>query len=83
MLTSYCGKPKYDILLLEDIMGFVKEGGYVVATTTGSLVRTADISEQTLEKIAEILKIPKAERDQIISSTRSIYVYRGGRKPTG
>jgi len=58
-------------------MGFVPDGGYVVTTTDRTLVRKVVVDEQTLDKIAELLGIPKAERDRLISDTRSIYIYRG------
>ena len=58
-------------------MGLKPDGGYVVTTTNRSLVRDVVVDEQTLDKIAELLGIPKAERDQLIPDTRSIYIYRG------
>ena len=63
--------------LSEDRTGLKPDGGYVVTTTNRSLVRDVVVDEQTLDKIAELLGIPKAERDQLIPDTRSIYIYRG------
>jgi hypothetical protein len=61
-------------------MGFVPDGGFAVVTTEGTLVRKTSVDDQTLNKIADILGISKAERDQLIPVTRSITIYRGGKR---
>jgi hypothetical protein len=35
------------------------------------------VDDQTLLKVAEILGIPQADRDKLVSEIRSIYIYRG------
>jgi hypothetical protein len=63
-------------------MGFVPFGGYVITTTDKTYVGEADVTEEKLKKIAEILGIP-APVAPLISQTRSIYVYRGkGGRPS-
>lgn len=58
-------------------MGLVPRGGYVLTASDRTLVHKANVDEKTLEKIAELLGIPKAERDELISKTRSIHIFRG------
>ena len=59
-------------------MGFVAEGGYVIAASDRTLVHKVKVDEKTLKKVAELLGISKGERDQLIATTRSIHIYRGG-----
>ena len=59
-------------------MGFVPEGGYVVAASDRTLVHKVKVDDKTLEKVAALLGISKAESDQLIGKTRSIHIYRGG-----
>lgn len=58
-------------------MGFVAEGGYVVTASDRTLVHKTDVDVKTLKKVAALLGIPKAERDQLIATTRSIHIFRG------
>jgi hypothetical protein len=58
-------------------MGLVPGGGYVITTSRESHYHIANVDEQTLQKVAELLGISKAERDRLISDTRSIYIFRG------
>jgi hypothetical protein len=58
-------------------MGVAKEGGYILSATDCTLViRHGGVDEETLKRVAEALRIPKAEQDKFISKTRSIYIYR-------
>ena len=59
-------------------MGFVAEGGYVVTGSDRTLVHKVKVDAATLKKIAAALGISKGERDQLIATTRSIHIYRGG-----
>jgi hypothetical protein len=59
-------------------MGFVAEGGYVVTASNRTLVHKVKVDDKTLKKIANALGISKADRDQLIASTRAIHIYRGG-----
>jgi hypothetical protein len=65
-------------------MGFVASGGYnggyVLTATDGTLVHHANVDDKTLEKVAELLGIPKAKRKQLISKTTSIQIYRGAKE---
>lgn len=61
-------------------MGFAAEGGYVVTASDRTLVHKKSIDEKTLQKIAQLLGIPRAERDQVIAKARSITIYRGGKR---
>jgi uncharacterized protein YaaQ len=56
---------------------FVAHGGFVVTTNTTNFVGRVKVDDQTLLKVAEILGIPTASRDRLISEIRSIYLYRG------
>ena len=62
-------------------MGFVAEGGYVVTATDGTLIHKTSVDEKTLRKVAALLGIPKAEREELMSKTRSIHIYRGTKHP--
>lgn len=63
-------------------MGFVAEGKYVVAASDRTLVHKTNVDVKTLNKIAALLGIPKAERDKLIATTRSIHIFRGGARPS-
>jgi hypothetical protein len=58
-------------------MGLVAYGGYVVTTKNQTYVGKVKVDDQTLLRVAEILGIPKVDRDKLISEIRSIYIYRG------
>jgi hypothetical protein len=59
-------------------MGFVAEGGYVIAGSDRTLVHKVKVDAKTLKKIATALGISKGESEQLIATTRSIHIYRGG-----
>jgi hypothetical protein len=59
-------------------MGFVAEGGYVIAASDRTLVHKVKVDAKTLKKIASALGISKGESEQLIATTRSIHIYRGG-----
>jgi hypothetical protein len=61
-------------------MGFVPEGGFILVTDDSTLRRQLDVDQKKLSKIAEILGIPKADRDKLVASTRSITIYRGAKR---
>jgi hypothetical protein len=65
----------------EDAMGLVAFGGFVVTTKSGNLRKRAEITDEKLKQIADILGIsvddlPKA-KDEILS----MFIYRGGKPP--
>lgn len=64
-------------------MGFVADdtgkGGCVIMSTDGSLVHHSNVDDKTLDKVAELLGIPKAKRKQLISKTRCIHIYRSAK----
>jgi hypothetical protein len=52
-------------------------GGFVFSTEGGNVVGTGkDISTDTLKEIARLLGIPEADRDKLVTGTRSVYIYR-------
>jgi hypothetical protein len=57
--------------------------GYHVTTGSRHIVRQVTVDEQTLDRVAEALGIPLAERQQFISDTESIHIYRGTREAPG
>ena len=56
-------------------------GGYVLTTTTESRFHEQNIDAATFARVAEILGISQAERNRVISDTKSIYIFHG--KPEG
>jgi hypothetical protein len=52
-------------------------GGIVFKKGTFRIVRQVIVDRERLERIAEVLDIPEAERDQVISGTESIQIYVG------
>ena len=48
-------------------MGLVAYGGYVVTTKNQTYVGKVKVDDQTLLRVAEILGIPKVDRDKLIS----------------
>ena len=60
-------------------MGFVPGGGYIVTTSDSTLRHHANINDETLKKVAELLGIPKAERGKL-SNIRSISIFRGAKR---
>jgi hypothetical protein len=57
--------------------------GYHVQTGSRHIVRQMTVDEQTLDRVAEALGIPPAERQQFISETESIHIYRSTRPTPG
>jgi hypothetical protein len=57
-------------------------GGFVITTCDRHIVGKMTIDEATLDKVAEALGIPLNERQQFISGTDSITIYRGRRPST-
>ena len=60
-------------------MGFLPLGGFVFSIDGGTYVGTKKaITNQTFEQIAEVLRIPKADREHLMRhNPRSVFVYRG------
>jgi hypothetical protein len=58
-------------------------GGYVVKKSTHHIVRRVVVDERTLERVAEALGIPPAERGEFVAGTESIHIYRGIRPTPG
>jgi hypothetical protein len=54
-------------------------GACVIQTTGGQIVRRVSINADTLDKVADALGIPPAEREQFIAGTEAIHIYRGDR----
>jgi hypothetical protein len=52
-------------------------GCAVIQTGRGHITHKRVIDEATLDRVAEALGIPAAERRQFISDTEAIYIYRG------
>lgn len=57
-------------------------GGFVITTCDRHIVGKVTVDEATLDKVAEALGIPLNERQQFISGTNSITIYRGRRPST-
>lgn len=52
-------------------------GCAVIKSGNEHVVRKAVIDEATLDRVAELLGISKAERDRIIAGAEAIHIYRG------
>jgi hypothetical protein len=52
-------------------------GCAVITTHNGHHTHKVKIDEGVLDRVAEALGIPAAERQQFISGTESIHIYRG------
>jgi hypothetical protein len=52
-------------------------GGAVIRTHNRQIVHKVVVDERVLDKIAEALGIPAADRGQLIPATESIQIYRG------
>ena len=52
-------------------------GCAVIRTGNRHITHKIVIDEQTLDRVAEALGIPPHERQQFISDTQAIYIYRG------
>jgi hypothetical protein len=52
-------------------------GCAVIRTSNRHITHKMVIDERTLDRVAEALGIPAAQRAQFISDTQSIFVYRG------
>jgi hypothetical protein len=52
-------------------------GCAVIRTHNGHITHKVVIDETVLDKVAEALGIPPADRGQLIPGTESIHVYRG------
>jgi hypothetical protein len=57
-------------------------GGCVITTGDRHIVRQITVDQATLDRVAEALGIPLNERQQFISGTDSILIYRGRRPGT-
>ncbi len=57
--------------------------GLVIKTVRRNIVRQVVVDESTLDRVAEALGIPAAEREEFISETESIHVYRNTRPAPG
>ncbi|HUN44231.1 MAG TPA: hypothetical protein VMU81_28400 [Acetobacteraceae bacterium] len=58
-------------------------GAAIIYTKNGQIVRRVSVSADTLDKVAELLGIPKEERDTFISDTDAIHVHRGDKPTSG
>ena len=58
-------------------------GGCVIRTTTRHIVHKMVIDEAKLDAVAAALGIPPADRQQFISDTEFIHIYRGVRPTPG
>jgi len=63
---------------LEEAMGCA-----VIKTGRGHITHKTVIDEATLDRVAEALGIPAADRGQFISDTEAIYIYRGNFQTAG
>jgi hypothetical protein len=65
----------------------VKHGGYVVTTPSGNYVSTRDVGQQTLQTIADLLGIERADREKLAAeSIRTVFIYtpdKRGEEDTG
>jgi hypothetical protein len=59
------------------------DSGCVIRTSNRQIVRQMKIDDATLDKVAQALGIPAAERRQFIANTESIQIYRGARPSPG
>jgi hypothetical protein len=57
-------------------------GGCVITMGDRHIVRQITVDQATLDRVAEALGIPLNERQQFISGTDSILIYRGRRPGT-
>jgi hypothetical protein len=63
-------------------MGFVKFGGFVVATKKGNkYFKRQQVDEQTLLKVAKVLGIPEDQQKMLASGFTSVFIYRGTDPP--
>jgi hypothetical protein len=59
------------------------DSGVVIRTSNRQMVRQIKIDDATLDRVAEALGIPAAERRQFISNIESVQIYRGARPSPG
>ena len=68
-------------------MGFVADdkykGGCVLTASDGTLVHHSSVDDKTLEKVAELLGVPKAKRKQLVAKTTSIHIFRAAKGKRG
>jgi hypothetical protein len=54
----------------------VRRGGFIITTSGGNLVSNKDIDQETLLKVAELLGIKPAHKQELGQETiRSIFIY--------
>ncbi len=58
-------------------------GCAVIKTGHGHITHKRVIDEATLDRVADALGIPAAQRRQFIPSTEAIYIYRGAFRSAG
>jgi hypothetical protein len=57
-------------------MGLYKPAGFVVTTPTQNFVHDTHIDQATLARIAELLGIPRADKEKLTAeSIRTIFIY--------
>jgi len=57
--------------------------GCIIITGDSHIVRQITVDEATLDRVAEALGIPQADRSQFISNTEAIHIYRNTRATPG
>jgi hypothetical protein len=56
--------------------------GCVLIKGDGGTIYGKKIDDKTVQKIVELLGIPKSDRDKLRSNTKSVYIYHSPQKPS-